>query len=339
MQAQSGKTQYKETHQGLAAAPRVIACLDKSEMAEKVLPHATAIASDLGATMTLLRVLEPAPPGEMRADPFDWEIRRREANEMLDQLANSQGDQLGCVETSVLEGPAAAQICSCASDLSADILVLGIRGVGTLMGSGLGNTVRHVIDRASGSVLLVPANMASARVVHYRRILVPLDGSAWAESVLPLAVRLAKAERAELILAHVVPEPVLTDVGVPQEGDAELRESVLQRNRRVGQKYLDRIRARIMQDGLAAGVLVTPNGDARGILPQIIADKGVDLVILSAHGHSSRGDVPYGSVTAHMVTHSTAPILVVKGNTRQAAKRGPTRNVATMRTSDISVAC
>ena len=339
MQGQSNRTQRNQSLEEFAAKSHVVACVDRSDMAQKILPHAAAIASDLGASMSLLRVLEPPPSGEAQADPIEWDIRRREARESLEQLANSQAEQVGFIETNVLEGQAAEQICSCAADRSADIIVLGLHGEDMPAGNGLGNTVRRVIDRVSGAVLLVPTSVVKEYVVHYRRMLVPLDGSARAESVLPLAVRLARAERAELILAHIVPEPILTDVGVPQEGDSELRERVLQRNRQVAQKYLDRIRARIMQNGLTVGVLVMRNGDARGVLPQLIADKGIDFVILSAHGHSGRADTPYGSVTAHLVTHSTAPILVVMNNNRRAGQGGLTKNHATMRASNIAVAC
>jgi nucleotide-binding universal stress UspA family protein len=44
-----------------------------------------------------------------------------------------------------------------------------------------------------------------------RHILVPLDGSALAETVLPHAVRLAQATQRGLILLRVIPAPGLTD--------------------------------------------------------------------------------------------------------------------------------
>src|SRR5688500_16887762 len=50
-----------------------------------------------------------------------------------------------------------------------------------------------------------------ARSNRYRRILVPLDGSALAERALSFACRLAKQHGAELVLARVVePQPPLS---------------------------------------------------------------------------------------------------------------------------------
>src|SRR3546814_15735031 len=69
-------------------------------------------------------------------------------------------------------------------------------------------------------ILLVPPN-AEPKPDSYRRIVVPLDGSCWAESVLPVATRLARAADAELVLAHIVPRPELT-VLRPLELEAQL---------------------------------------------------------------------------------------------------------------------
>jgi nucleotide-binding universal stress UspA family protein len=67
-----------------------------------------------------------------------------------------------------------------------------------------------VVARTHASLLVVPAHGADGQrdgALLLRRILVPLDCSPRAEWVFPLATALARAHDAELILAHVVPEP------------------------------------------------------------------------------------------------------------------------------------
>src|SRR5450759_1620462 len=48
---------------------RVMACVDTSALARKVIPHAVAIAKAMEAALTLVRVLEPGPTGGGAAGP------------------------------------------------------------------------------------------------------------------------------------------------------------------------------------------------------------------------------------------------------------------------------
>ena len=67
--------------------PHVVACVDHSENAAKVIPHAYAIAEALGVPVTLLQVLEAKPTHSIRPDPIEWDLRRHEARSMLRHLA------------------------------------------------------------------------------------------------------------------------------------------------------------------------------------------------------------------------------------------------------------
>ena len=73
---------------GGAAAKHVIACVDRSEHAGKIIPHACAMARALDMPLTLLRVLEARPTTNFRPDPIEWDIRRQEARTALKRLAD-----------------------------------------------------------------------------------------------------------------------------------------------------------------------------------------------------------------------------------------------------------
>ena len=150
---------------------------------------------------------------------------------------------------------------------------------------------------------------------------VPLDGSSRAESTLPLALRLANAESAELLLAHVVPVPELTEVGPLEAGDLELRGQLVRRNERVAHDYLDQIRARMVKGGISARTLVLCDGDVRSRLARAIVDEAVDLVVLSAQGRSGHSDVPFGSVAAYLIAHAVAPLLIMCRHSTRATRR------------------
>jgi nucleotide-binding universal stress UspA family protein len=292
----------------------IAACVHGAAGSELVIPHALAIARAFGGRVTLFRVVENATAGEPPTDPLEWDIRRHEAREHLDQLARqSRGDVT--VETEVIEGRAADQICLWAERHHVDLTVVCRCDPSESADRAL---AQALLDQMPGSVLMVQAPVATdTSIGRYRRLLVPVDGSPRAESVLPLAVRVAASAAAELLVAHVVPSPGLTEVGPLDAEDVDLQERITRRNVRVATAYLDRLRARFGTSGSPPRMIVLRDGDVRTRLEHLVDDEGVDLVVLSSHGHSGRTSVPYGSVAADLVLHSPVPLLIVRPRARR----------------------
>jgi nucleotide-binding universal stress UspA family protein len=196
----------------------IIACVGRGPNADFIVPHALAVGKALGAPVTLLQVLEAQAASDARPDPIEWDMRRHEARKMLGGLATVAGNPSARADIALAEGRTVDEICRYANGKAECVIILG-RGAGEdIDPRRVGSTVHNVAGRAPGSILLVPNDISTNPAPCYRRILVPVDGSAWAESVLPLAVRMAKANDAELILVHVVPTPELTEIG-PLEPD------------------------------------------------------------------------------------------------------------------------
>lgn len=296
----------------------VLACVDASKFALKVIPHAIAITRALRAELTLLTVLEATGAGDMAPDPVEWDIRRREAEGQLKRAAEEAGGASLLIRTEVVTGGPAEQICRRVRDRRADLTVLCTHGAGGATDWNMGGTARKVVDCA-GSVLLIPSFLADVPVPTYQRILLLLDGSPRAESALTVATRLAKAQGGELVLGHVVPVPELTEIGPLSAEDIELRERLVQRNERVAVEYLDRIRARVAEGGVRTRGLVLRDGDIRSRLAAAIKDEAIDLVILSAQGHTGLPNTPIGSVASYLAAHATVPLLIMR---RQATRSG-----------------
>ncbi|AMK22920.1 MULTISPECIES: universal stress protein [Sphingomonadaceae] len=297
-----------------AGTGHVVACLDRSEHAAGVVSHAFAIAQALEAPITLLQVLEAQPAKEIRPDPIEWDLRRHEARRTLGKLAAPPVPAKTIAEVQLAEGATAEEICRFSCGQPDCLLVLGTRGENGARQKGIGGTAHNVLDRAPGSILLVPIAASPAPAPTYRRILVPLDGSSWAESVLPLAVRLAKAAQAELVLAHIVPKPELTETRPLEPRDLELQRNVVERNEETARGYLDRVRTYVAAMGLRVRTISARGDDVRTSLAGLIRSESADLVVLSARGHGGRhhADVPYGSVAAYLMGHSATPMLIVR---------------------------
>jgi nucleotide-binding universal stress UspA family protein len=316
---------------------RIAVCLDGSELGERALPHALAVASALGVPVTLLRVIESEAADAPPADPLGWDLRRKEAGEYLEQVAAGCTDEHPPLDAQVVEGTVAEQICLWAEHHGVDLTVVSSHGTGGQSDWRLASNARKLAERAPGSLLLIPASAPRADGrARYRRVLVPVDGSLRAESVLPLATRLASASHGELVLAHVIPLPELTEVGPLDADDLELRDRLVRRNERVANEYLDRLRAQLTESGRALRAVALRGGDARTSLVRLISDLGVDLVVASSHGRAGRTHLPFGSVTAHLMAHSPAPILIVRPRSAAALRRAHATEDADIRRPSLA---
>lgn len=145
-----------------------------------------------------------------------------------------------------------------------------------------------------------------------RTILVPLDGSRFAEAALPLAVRLARAAHADvqLLMAHQ-PSYALTMAGVPEWGTPEDPEK-----RARAQTYLAETAACLPVSGAPIAYELVEGGVDQA-LAERIGEHPPDLVVMATHGRGTIGRFWHGSVADYLVRHVSVPMLLVRPD-RQA---------------------
>jgi nucleotide-binding universal stress UspA family protein len=294
----------------------ILVCLDRSRLAEACLPHARFVAEAFGAKITLLHVM-PSPgdePATSRPDALGWEITRREAEEYL----TSMQDQLvrqGCVreqtDTELTQGRPAERIVTLARELGADVTVLASHGEGGLGALNLGSTAQQVLALASSSVLIAPSDVAPWRNVPAKRIIVPLDGSLRTECVLPAVAQLARHHGAEALLVHVVAEPRPTAVLSTSE-DLALSRSLAAHLQSEAERYLSRLRKRLVPEVSRVATLVVRRADERRALLEAAEERQADLLVLAAHGTTCDTERAFGSVAAYLLAHGKVPLLVLQ---------------------------
>jgi nucleotide-binding universal stress UspA family protein len=299
---------------------RIVVCLDGSPLGEAALPHALALARPFHGSLTLLRVLEgPHGPDAVATDPLDWSMQRRESRAYVERLVEQQRNEDTEIDARVAQGVAAEQICLWVSQHGVDLTVVSTHGAGGPTPWRLGSTARKLLERVPGSLLLVPPSPGepfSGRL-RYDRILVPLDGSARAESALPVAVEIAREHAATLILAHVVPGPELTCATPLDADDLELEQRVIHRNQRVAGEYLDRLRTSLAASGLTVRPLILHGDRVPDRLARAAEQEHADLVVLTAHGRAGRTEYPCGSVAASLIERASLPLLLLREAPRQ----------------------
>jgi len=142
-----------------------------------------------------------------------------------------------------------------------------------------------------------------------QRILVPLDGSHFAEHAIPLAVSIARRAGATVELVSVSPPPFSSTHmrGVRLYDDALLREGAMAHHR-----YLTDCVARVHERlGVGCTELVLV-GTIFERLVEHVAASGTDLVVMTTHGGGSPSVSWLGSVSDRMVREATVPILLVR---------------------------
>lgn len=138
----------------------------------------------------------------------------------------------------------------------------------------------------------------------YRKILVPLENSAYDGAILEHVRGLAKWCGASIVLIHVA-----DGFAARNAGPLHLRESEEMRDDRA---YLDRLCGDLRRDGMDADCVLAGGDPSREIV-EAAHREGCDLIAMSTHGHRFVKDVILGSV-ANEVRHSTrVPVLLVRG--------------------------
>ncbi|HSB79378.1 MAG TPA: universal stress protein [Candidatus Methylomirabilis sp.] len=145
----------------------------------------------------------------------------------------------------------------------------------------------------------------------YQKILVPLDGSQLAEMVLPHAIAVAKATRAEVTLVTVVTHTT----GGPEKAYVETLPEVVAERRAAATAeavmYLERVQRGLKEQGVAAHC-DSIEGDVADSILGYAEHKGFDLIAMATHGRSGLDRFLMGSIAEKVVRGSLKPVLLIR---------------------------
>lgn len=152
--------------------------------------------------------------------------------------------------------------------------------------------------------------------IAYRSVLVPLDGSAFAEQALPLATAIARHSGAILQLALVHhPVPALATALEVPEIESQLNEEGRTREA----TYLATVEKRV-REGLSSPVTgALLDGAVADALQRHIEGSGTDLVVLTTHGRGAVSRFWLGSVADQLMRRLHLPVLLLRPGTEQPA--------------------
>jgi nucleotide-binding universal stress UspA family protein len=149
----------------------------------------------------------------------------------------------------------------------------------------------------------------------FRSILVPLDGSAFAEQALPLAAGLAKRAGGKLRLALVHRSPT----NPIDTASAKLYTSVELATRKAEHDYLHRFADGLREAGTTVTSAVTLSGPTAATLIKYVTDVGIDLIVMATHGRGGLQRAWLGSVADYLIRTLEVPVLLVRPVEKYAA--------------------
>ncbi len=288
--------------------------LDGSGLAEAAAPAAAYLAQALGASVTLIHIIEADAPAEVHGERHLAEPG--EALAYLDAIKTRAFPPAATVECHVHTREArdvARSIVEHVDELAPDLIIMCTHGRGGVRDLLFGNIAQQVIGLGETPVLLIPPTRADgAPSFHLERVLVALDGNADHEAGLVAAASLARACSAALALLMVVHTPDT----LPWQGGATARllpgtsAALLDLTQDGAVKYLRKHVAQLQASGLTATAEVQ-RGDPAESIVQSARRLQVDLITLGTHGRSQMGAFWSGSVTPRVAGRSHLPLLLV----------------------------
>jgi len=140
----------------------------------------------------------------------------------------------------------------------------------------------------------------------FKNILVPLDGSALAATILPEVEDLAKSHMAEVTLLTVSNIPssaIMAEAGT-------IIDPILKWRKTTAEEYLEETARELTDKGLKVKWAYRDGVPAREVIRY--ADEACcDLIAMATHG---RGEIAWvlGSVAEQVVSHATVPVLLMR---------------------------
>lgn len=295
---------------------KILVPLDGSRLAEAAVTPSIAVATGLGAGVTLLHVLEHDAPETVHGERHL--TNATEAAAYLERVAARYAAARVRVGSHVHDNPerdVTGAIAAHAGELGADMVVLASHGSGGWRGFLFGRVAQQVVRRGTRPVLIVQVHDDAEveRPFVCETIALLLSGTDEAEAALPVAATLARALAARLHLISAVPTAGTLDA--ERAASATLlpgaTRAVLTIEGDTAQSYLRTIATALGERGLRVTSAVVRGDPATATVDE--ANRvGADVLALATHGRQGLSGIWAGSVGAKVLGRFERALLLAR---------------------------
>lgn len=301
---------------------KILVPLDGSELAEQVLVYAKEFSGRMDLDLVLLHVCgkeqyEALPMHRAYLEQVAEKLRAQ-SNDVRARVSG-QKKQERQILGKVAVGYPAEEILRYADQEKADFILMATHGRSGITRWVLGSVADKVL-RASRMPVLLVRNKPKEDVIYdqwpKRMLLVPLDGSNLAESVLPHVETLARqrgTEVTEVVLLRIN-EPPQIPADYPATLPVTWEEHVEQemaRRKQEGEQYLASVQKKLEKLGIKARSEILIGRPADSII-DYSNQNPFSVVFMATHGRSGISRWAYGSVAEKVLTGGSTPLFLVR---------------------------
>jgi nucleotide-binding universal stress UspA family protein len=292
---------------------KILTPLDGSTVAEQVLPYVGILADGLKVPVELLGVVDIEElASQTSAEKVDGIIEDsvRRSGEYLNRVA--QTVSRASVSFAVEKGRAAEVIIANALADKEMLITMATHGRSGINRWLLGSVTEKVLRGSANPLLLVRAQ-AEAKTegeVTLKSIVVPLDGSDVAESVLPTVLEMAKKLNIEIVLFRAFNVPYSVFGGVRDH--FAVVDELLGGIKAEAHDYLKKKTEELKEQGASKVSYVLKQGTSADQIISLGRKTPDNLIAMCTHGWSGAKGWVLGSITETVVRHSGDPVLIIR---------------------------
>ena len=301
---------------------KILVPLDGSDVAECVLPHVEAMAmSNDEIDITFLYVVTPLDT-PLTSHEFKERIESEAVSAAHDYLKRiiSKLTCLGKAHSRVILGRSAETILDYAEENDIDLIVMASHGLSGVSRWIRGSVVDKVLHESTVPVMRIRAS--APRIPFYKEgqkmvVLVPLDGSELAETVLEHAKELAEqfgTQSVDIVLLRVCELFSHPHLHYPPPMSLSWDEYLkyeTQKCKQICLSYLSGVKKRFKGEGIDVRTVVPVGSPAEAIV-EYVNKKPVSLIVMSTHGRTGIGQWAFGSITNKVMKGTSTPALLIR---------------------------
>lgn len=296
----------------------IVVPLDGSDQAEQAIPWASALCQRIDASLLLVSVVEipvefgawsAASTMAVGAELDQWAAER-------DVYLKEVGNRLSGIHVQTMSrvGSPTSEIIGAIAGVENPLVVMtshGRTGPGRVV---MGSVANRIVRDARCPVFVVRSQKQAPTVEpSFERVLVPLDGSAFAEHAIDRGLA-AIRPRNEPTIVHLlrVIEPLIVrmpgpdiplDYGLVSEYTDAMKEEAT--------TYLAAATQRVQETGVKVTSEIREGRISDEIL-RVATEQHSDLIVMSTHGRGGISRLFVGSVAERVLHEATLPLLLVR---------------------------
>jgi nucleotide-binding universal stress UspA family protein len=142
----------------------------------------------------------------------------------------------------------------------------------------------------------------------FKKILVPIDGSAYSTKALRTATEIAQKNESEIVILICMRKE---DIGA-WYSDSKMNKQVMRKAKEYANQFIIKLEEGIRKKGIGAtSSIIETKSLVKGII-DFANLKKVDLIVMGSHGRTGFKRMLLGSVSNGVIQQAKQPVLIVK---------------------------